>query len=249
MAGVDRLRLTAPLAVQDLLAAARFAVQPLDDLNLASLLVSPLFGWSQDRAVTRSPPAAKARSGRSAARRRAGRDDAKGSASLLAMADFDDAARFLRGDPVRARSTAAASCSTGSARRRAIRSRNCSPPRSISRAATPRCSAFLDWFARGDVEIVRDPSRAARRGAGDDRAWREGTAGAGGDPRRRLRRSRPRAARASGSPRCRCRMSRSQAMPVFRPRKEELAEPLSARSSPSRTRATGRSIGGCSTSR
>ncbi|HEY0087015.1 MAG TPA: UvrD-helicase domain-containing protein, partial [Allosphingosinicella sp.] len=44
VAGVDRLLLTAPLAVQDLLAAARFAVQPLDDLNLASLLVSPLFG-------------------------------------------------------------------------------------------------------------------------------------------------------------------------------------------------------------
>ena len=48
VAGVDRLLLSAPLAVQDLLAAARFAAQPLDDLNLASLLVSPLFGWSQD---------------------------------------------------------------------------------------------------------------------------------------------------------------------------------------------------------
>ena len=48
VAGVDRLLLTAPLAVRDLLAAARFAVQPLDDLNLAGLLVSPLFGWSQD---------------------------------------------------------------------------------------------------------------------------------------------------------------------------------------------------------
>src|SRR5205085_265925 len=48
VAGVDRLSLSAPLAVQDLLAAARFAIQPLDDLNLASLLVSPLLGWSQD---------------------------------------------------------------------------------------------------------------------------------------------------------------------------------------------------------
>ena len=46
VAGVDRLLLSAPLAVQDLLAAVRFAVQPLDDLNLASLLVSPLLGWS-----------------------------------------------------------------------------------------------------------------------------------------------------------------------------------------------------------
>ncbi len=48
VAGVDRLRLKAPLAVKDLLAAMRFAVQRDDDLTLASLLVSPLFGWSQD---------------------------------------------------------------------------------------------------------------------------------------------------------------------------------------------------------
>lgn len=48
VAGVDRLRLGAPLAVKDLLAALRFAAQPLDDLNLASLLVSPLLGWTQE---------------------------------------------------------------------------------------------------------------------------------------------------------------------------------------------------------
>ena len=49
VAGVDRLRLGAPLAVKDLIAALRFAVQPFDDLNLASLLVSPLVGWSQEQ--------------------------------------------------------------------------------------------------------------------------------------------------------------------------------------------------------
>src|SRR3546814_10764503 len=48
VAGVDRFSLTQSLAVQDLLAAMRFAVQPLDDLNLASLLVSPF-----DRKSTR----------------------------------------------------------------------------------------------------------------------------------------------------------------------------------------------------
>lgn len=48
VAGVDRLRLGAPLAVRDLMAALRFAAQPYDDLNLACLLVSPLVGWSQD---------------------------------------------------------------------------------------------------------------------------------------------------------------------------------------------------------
>ncbi|MGN3973443.1 double-strand break repair helicase AddA [Tsuneonella sp. SYSU-LHT278] len=47
VAGVDRLRLGAPLGVKDLMAALRFAAQPLDDLSLANLLVSPLGGWSQ----------------------------------------------------------------------------------------------------------------------------------------------------------------------------------------------------------
>ena len=48
VAGIDRLLLTDPLAIQDLLSALRFALQPDDDLNLATLLVSPLFGWSQE---------------------------------------------------------------------------------------------------------------------------------------------------------------------------------------------------------
>ncbi|WP_265562916.1 double-strand break repair helicase AddA [Sphingomicrobium arenosum] len=48
VAGVDRLFLSRPLAVQDLLAAMRFATQPGDDLALACLLVGPLIGWSQE---------------------------------------------------------------------------------------------------------------------------------------------------------------------------------------------------------
>ena len=48
VAGVDRLRLGAPLAIKDLMAALRFAAQPLDSLNLACLLVSPLVGWTQE---------------------------------------------------------------------------------------------------------------------------------------------------------------------------------------------------------
>ena len=49
VAGVDRLRLAAPLGVRDLMAALRFAAQPFDDLNLACLLTSPLLGWSQEQ--------------------------------------------------------------------------------------------------------------------------------------------------------------------------------------------------------
>ncbi|MPT48125.1 MAG: double-strand break repair helicase AddA [Sphingobium sp.] len=56
VAGVDRLRLQAPLGVQDLMAALRFTSQPEDDLNLASLLVSPLIGWTQDELMNRAAP-------------------------------------------------------------------------------------------------------------------------------------------------------------------------------------------------
>ncbi len=47
VAGVDRLLLTEPLAVLDLLALVRFATNPEDDVTLAQLLVSPFLGWDQ----------------------------------------------------------------------------------------------------------------------------------------------------------------------------------------------------------
>ncbi|SEH17657.1 DNA helicase/exodeoxyribonuclease V, subunit A [Sphingopyxis sp. YR583] len=96
VAGVDRFALTQPLAVQDLLAAMRFAVQPLDDLNLASLLVSPLFGWDQERLFG----LAHARSGSLwEALRAPGADTPEetltGLRDLLGMADFTTPFRFL----------------------------------------------------------------------------------------------------------------------------------------------------------
>jgi ATP-dependent helicase/nuclease subunit A len=61
VAGIDRLRLGAPLAVKDVLAALRFAAQPLDDLALANLLASPLVGWTQDDILEHVPRAPKQR--------------------------------------------------------------------------------------------------------------------------------------------------------------------------------------------
>jgi ATP-dependent helicase/nuclease subunit A len=48
VAGADRLLLTDHIAVKDLLAIARFALQPHDDLSLAALLRSPIFGLSEE---------------------------------------------------------------------------------------------------------------------------------------------------------------------------------------------------------
>src|SRR5690606_37587547 len=48
VAGADRLRLTDHIAVKDLMAIGRFALQPHDDLSLAALLRSPIFGVPEE---------------------------------------------------------------------------------------------------------------------------------------------------------------------------------------------------------
>src|SRR5947207_2465106 len=48
VAGADRPVLTQQLAVQDLIALGRFLLLPEDDLNLATVLKGPLFGFSED---------------------------------------------------------------------------------------------------------------------------------------------------------------------------------------------------------
>ncbi len=48
VSGADRMKLGDQLAVQDLLAMARFCLLPDDDLTLAEVLKSPLLGWNED---------------------------------------------------------------------------------------------------------------------------------------------------------------------------------------------------------
>ncbi|ARE40589.1 ATP-dependent nuclease subunit A [Rhodovulum sp. P5] len=48
IAGADRLKIAAELAVRDLVALLSFLALPEDDLSLACALRSPLFGWSED---------------------------------------------------------------------------------------------------------------------------------------------------------------------------------------------------------
>ncbi|WP_294338961.1 double-strand break repair helicase AddA [uncultured Sphingomonas sp.] len=157
VAGVDRLRLNAPLAVQDLLAAVRFVLQPDDDLTLASLLVSPLIGWSQDELM-----AAAIREGRRSLWRhlRDTQDEARLAPlrGLLARADFTTPYRFIE-----------EILSGAMDGRRKLLERLGEEARdpieellgaalNFEATTTPSLQRFLDWFDRGDVEIVRDPS-------------------------------------------------------------------------------------------
>ena len=49
VAGKDRLKVAAELAVKDLMALLRFLATPADDLSLAEALKSPIFGWTEQQ--------------------------------------------------------------------------------------------------------------------------------------------------------------------------------------------------------
>ncbi len=156
VAGVDRLRLNAPLAVQDLLAAIRFALQPDDDLSLASLLVSPLLGWTQDDLMHAAAP----RTGGLWRHLRATQPEERLRPlyDLLARADIATPYRLLEemlSGPLDGRRKLI--------RRLGAEARDpieelLSAALDFETLATPSLQGFLDWFDRGDVEIVRDPS-------------------------------------------------------------------------------------------
>ncbi|WP_118857294.1 double-strand break repair helicase AddA [Sphingomonas mesophila] len=164
VAGIDRLHLQRPLAVKDLLAAITFAVQPLDNLNLASLLVSPLIGWDQDSlyrlAYDRNGDLWPVLQDRAAS-------DADGAAALdllrplLAMADYAVPSRFLEtilSGPMQGRRRLIERL--GPEARDPIEEL-VSSALEFERAETASLERFLAWFASGDVEIKRDPSASA----------------------------------------------------------------------------------------
>jgi ATP-dependent helicase/nuclease subunit A len=162
VAGVDRLHLHEPLAVQDLLAAVKFAVQPNDDLSLACLLVSPLVGWDQERLRE----LAFDRKGRlwRELRRRAGDDQAfleafDALSELLRIADFTTPSVFIE--------TILSGAMQG---RRKLYARLGMAARDpidelmnsaleFERNETPSLDRFLAWFSRGTVDVQRDPGR------------------------------------------------------------------------------------------
>jgi ATP-dependent helicase/nuclease subunit A len=157
VAGVDRLRLNAPLAVQDLLAAARFALQPDDDLSLASLLVSPLIGWSQDDLMAAAAPQRGGSLWRHL-RQTGPHDRLAPMEAMLARADLTTPYQFfeeLLSGPLDGRRKLI--------RRLGEEARDpieelLSAALDFETLAVPSLQLFLDWFDRGDVEIVRDPS-------------------------------------------------------------------------------------------
>lgn len=159
VAGIDRIRLNQPLVVQDLLAAIRFVLQPHDDLNLASLLVSPLLGWTQDQLLDRGYRGTD-HAGRSLwefLRRQDGlREEIRPLQQLLAMADFNTPYQFLEtilSGPMQGRRKLLARLSHAAVD---PLDELLATALAFERDHIPTLQGFLDWFDRGDVEIKRE---------------------------------------------------------------------------------------------
>lgn len=157
VAGIDRLRLLQPLVVQDLLAVIRFALQPHDDLSLACLLVSPIFGWSQDRLLAYGYAGDRTGSLWQHLRDKAELHcDIEPLREILATADYSTVYHFLEqilSGPIGARKKLAAR----------LGSEVLVPIEEMLNAALQfeqqfggGLQKFLGWFDRGDIEIKRE---------------------------------------------------------------------------------------------
>src|SRR4051794_16963434 len=165
VAGIDRLFLSKPFAVRDLLAAVTFAVQPLDDLNLANLLVSPLIGWDQQQLFDLAHGGGETSllrwlrdSGRGRGGFPRGRVTARDRFSIGA---FTTPSRFLEtilSGPFEGRRKLYGRL--GFAARDPI-DELMTAALDFERKEVPSLERFHAWFARGDVEIQRDPSERA----------------------------------------------------------------------------------------
>ena len=158
VAGVDRLKLSDPLAVADLLALARFALQPGDDLNLAALLVSPFIGLDHDRlyrlAADRPGTLWDAVRASDDPRVITGRDwlrDLLGFADFAAPHEFFE--RVLSG-PLQGRRRLLARL--GAEARDAIDA-VLDQALAFEAANAPTLQGFLAWIDNDEIEIKRDP--------------------------------------------------------------------------------------------
>ncbi len=95
VAGADRLSLPAHIAVKDMIALGRFLLQPQDDLSLAAVLRSPIFGFSEDALYELAAERGKAASLSASLRARA-EIDAACSAVAARLAGWVNEAAFKR---------------------------------------------------------------------------------------------------------------------------------------------------------
>jgi ATP-dependent helicase/nuclease subunit A len=159
VAGVDRMVLTEQLAVEDLAALGQFLLLPDDDLTLATLLKSPLYGIDDDTLFTLAAGRGK-QSLWDALRQHASGDPrlrhaVEELAALLARADFV-APYELFADILSARGGRRAALSRLGPEAADPLDEFLALALAYERAHIPSLQGFLHWLATGAVEIKRD---------------------------------------------------------------------------------------------
>ncbi len=162
IAGADRLKLGAELAVRDLTALLAFLATPEDDLSLAAVLRSPLFGWTEGQLFSLAQ-------GRTSYLWTALRNAAEVHAATLAILhDLRDQADYLRPYDLIERAL------TRHDGRRKLLARLgdeaedgidalLSQALAYERGEIPSLTDFLGWLQAGEIDVKRQVDAAGGR--------------------------------------------------------------------------------------
>ncbi|MGB3278800.1 MAG: double-strand break repair helicase AddA [Pseudorhodobacter sp.] len=161
IAGADRLKLGAELAVRDLAALLAFLATPEDDLSLAACLRSPLFGWTEQQLYSLAQP-------RKGYLWRALEPDPTHAKTVSILQDLRDQADFLRPYDLIERML------TRHDGRRKLLARLgaeaedgidelLSQALAYERNDVPSLTGFLGWLETDDVEVKRQMDSAGER--------------------------------------------------------------------------------------
>ena len=188
VAGADRLVLTEQIAVQDLMALGDFLCLPEDDLALASVLKSPLFGLDDDDLLALAPKRQGflwqelvARAGTEARFRGPAETLKRWRARADRVPPFEFFSALLDADGMRAQDAGASRRRGGRRHRRAPQ-----PGARLRRRRRALPAGLPQLAARGHPRHQARHGAGARRGARHDRARRQGPGGAHRVPARHL---------------------------------------------------------------
>ena len=161
IAGADRLKLGAELAVKDITALLSFLSTAEDDLSLAAVLRSPLFGWTEDELHRLAQP-------RRGFLWEALRKDPQHTETIAVLQDLRDQADFLRPYELIDRLL-----TRHDGRRRLIARLGQEAEDGIDEllnkaisyesAEVPSLTGFLVWLETGEIEVKRQMDSAGDR--------------------------------------------------------------------------------------
>ena len=160
IAGADRLKLGAEMAIKDLAALLSFLATPEDDLSLAAVLRSPLFGWSEAQLYDLAQPSRKylweALRAASEPETLAVLNDLRDRADYLRPFDLVD--RMLTRHDGRRRLIARLGAEAEDGIDQFL-----SQALAYERLDVPSLTGFLTWLQTDDVEVKRQADSAGDR--------------------------------------------------------------------------------------